>query len=196
MARSGQRTMIRAQRSSAVRSGAVISTNPTAFAMNDGAVSKSGGGVQPISVPGAGTGMWLGTGRAFKVSASGSYVGAADDDLTITLYQVPAASLPIADTLAGQQTFTNWHSLGASTSRVIDGAKGSFSYDAVYQLSASGELEGSYTAEIAHLLDSVAAASAVASLAEADLNFAVVATLAVGGALTVINLNELRIDAV
>ena len=162
--------------------GSVIGTTATAFQLNNNGLTLTGGGVIPLS---AGvTGLYAGTGQVLHVAFTGSIVAGADDDLTLTLYQVPASLLPIADTLAGAQTFTNWNSVAASQSIAIDGAKTSWSFDARLQLSSNGRLTGSFAVEIngveaasSTTADAWIATTIVTGLVgEADLNFVMVAT--------------------
>ena len=169
-----------------------ILTTPTAFKLNDNGLTLTGGGVTPLA---AGvTGLYQGTGQVLHIRAVGNVVGLTSTSLTLTLYQVPASLLPIADTLAGQQTFTNWQSLGASTARAIGAATASFSFDARLQLDAAGNLEGEFTDEINSLVDVYAATTArVLPAGEADLNFVLVAaqTTAAG---TSVTLQEFALD--
>ena len=171
---------------------AVISTTATAFRLNDGAISGTGGGPTPLQVAGAGSGIYLGTGRVIKLRGTGTIKTVASEALTLTLYQVPNSLLPIADTLAGQQTFTSWNSLSASTSVTINNATitESFTVEANLQLSSTGELQGTVGSVINNVVKAQTAISAVASLAEVDCNFILVATLGTGTTGTTITLTE------
>jgi hypothetical protein len=174
--------------------GSVISTTATAFQLNNNALTLTGGGVIPLS---AGvTGLYAGTGQVLHISAAGKFTGAADDDLTLTLYEVPASLLPIANTLAGAQTFTNWNSLGASSSIAIDGVSGGFTFDARVQLSSTGQLDGQYTVQIDGAAPTAWSHTTTVTglVGEQDLNFVLVATLGVGGAATILTLDEFRLD--
>ena len=156
---------------------AIAGTTPTAFALNNNGLTLTGGGVIPLSY--GVTGLYQGTGRVLHVAATGIAVSGASENLTIALYEVPAALLPIADTLAGQQTFTNWNLLATSTVRALptSGGTASWSFDARLQLDAAGNLEGQFTDEINSLVDVYAATTIAAGLVgEADLNFVIVAT--------------------
>ncbi len=174
--------------------GSVISTTATAFQLNNNGLTLTGGGVIPLS---AGvTGLYAGTGQVLHVAFSGSFVGGSDDDLTLTLYEVPASLLPIANTLAGAQTFTNWNSLGATSSIPLDAVTGSWSFDARLQLSATGRLTGEYTAQInGDTITAWVKTTVVTGLVgEADLNFVMVATLGAGQAATVLTPDEFQLS--
>jgi hypothetical protein len=124
-------------------------------------------------------------------------VATATNSLILQVYEVPAALLPIADTLAGQQTFTNWNLIATSSTRALASAGGtaSWSFDVRVQLDALGNLQGQFTDEINSLVDVYAPTTAVAGLVgEADLNFVVVATQSVSVAANVLTLEEFRAD--
>lgn len=176
----------------------VISSTPTAFQLNNNALTLSGGGVIPLS---AGvTGLYQGTGQVLAVRAAGSYSGATSGTSTIalTLYEIPASLLPIANTLAGAQTFTNWNIIcTGGGGAAVAGASGSFQLQAQLQLDAAGNIDGQFSIEMDNVtLVSPAKITQVTGLVgEADLNFALVVTL--GGAepsTEVITLNEFAID--
>src|ERR1019366_181085 len=100
----------------------------------------------------------------------------ATSTLTLYLYEVPASLLPIADTLAGAQTFTNWNLLATSTARAVGATTTAWSFDARLQLDAAGDLTGQFTDEIGSLVDVYAPTTAATGLVgEADLNFVIVA---------------------
>lgn len=172
--------------------GTTVTSTATAFQLNNNGLTLTGGGVIPLS---AGvTGLYAGTGQVLHVAAQGTFTGAADDDLTITLYEVPAAKLPIADTLTGAQTFTGWNTIAASSSQVIDGVKGNWSADARLQLSSTGILSGQATFDINASVNVYAAITNITGLVgEADLNFVVVATFSSGTGSTV-TMDEFRLD--
>lgn len=175
------------------------SAAPTAFVLNNNGLTLTGGGVIPLS---AGPGPYKGTGNVIKVIATGNFVAAADDDLTLTLYIVPA-SVIAAGTVGGVafQTFTNWLSVCATTLQVIDSLASSFSFEADLQVSSTGYLEGNFIYNIGILPSPPAWAvtSAIAGTSlpagDADLNFVLVYTLASTGTGTVLNLEEFRVDA-
>lgn len=121
-------------------------------------------------------------------------VATVTNTLTLQVYEVPAALLPIADTLAGQQTFTNWNLIATSTARAVSGTA-SWSLDVRVQLDALGNLQGQFTDEINSLVDVYAPTTAVVGLVgEADLNFVVVATQTVSVAANVLTMDEFRAD--
>jgi hypothetical protein len=175
--------------------GTAITTTATAFQLNNNGLTLTGGGVIPLS---AGvTGLYQGTGAVLHIGAQGTIAGAAaaSTTLILTLYEIPAALLPIANTLVGAQTFTNWNSIKASSTRTIAHATSSFSVDARLQLDAVGNLFGESTFEIDNQVDVYAATTAITGLVgEADLNFVLVATLGGTEVGVILTLNELRLD--
>lgn len=171
--------------------GIITSTTATAFKLNDNGLTLTGGGVIPLS---AGvTGLYQGTGATLHVAAVGNVIGLSTTTLTLALYAVPASLLPIADTLAGQQTFTNWLLLATSTLRAIGAVTASWSFDARLQLDAIGNLEGQFTDEINSLVDVYAATTARLLTGEGDLNFVLVATQGTAAG-TSVTCQEFRID--
>ena len=176
-------------------SGTTITTTATAFQLNNNALTGVGGGVIPLS---AGvTGLYQGTGQVLAVRAAGSYSGATANSTTIalTLYQVPASLLPIANTLSGAQTFTNWNSVGTQAAATVTTASGSFQFEAWLQLDAAGNLEGSYSSNIDGVTKAQTVVTPVTGLVgEADLNFVLVATLGTATTGVIVTLNEFAID--
>ena len=177
-------------------SGTTITTTATAFQLNNNGLTLTGGGVIPLS---AGvTGLYSGTGQVLHVAATGTVTGATatTTTLALTLYEVPAAQLPIADTLAGAQTFTNWNSIYAAAAQTLAHSNASWNYDARLQLDAKRNLSGQATANVDHgTLNAWTIISDITGLVgEADLNFVMVATL--GGAETgvIVTMDEFRID--
>ena len=169
----------------------VVGTTATAFQLNNNGLTLTGGGVIPLS---AGvTGLYQGTGAVLHLAATGSCVGLATSNLTLYLYQVPASLLPIADTLAGAQTFTNWNLLATSTERAIGAVTASWSLDARLQLDAAGNLEGQFTDEIISLVDVYAPTTAYVLTGEVDLNFVIVAKATTAN-ITTNTANEFRLD--
>src|ERR1022692_2156538 len=88
---------------------AVTSTTPTAFQLNNNGLTLAGGGVIPL-VAGV-TGLYAGTGQILHLSFTGTAAAPGAANLTLALYEVPNAALPIANTLTGAQTFTTWNLL-------------------------------------------------------------------------------------
>jgi hypothetical protein len=175
---------------------ATISTTPTAFQLNNNGLTLTGGGVIPLS---AGvTGLYQGTGQVLHISATGTVAGAtaASTTIALTLYEVPASLLPIANTLAGAQTFTNWNSIYAAAAQTCAHAAASFTLDARLQLDAAGNLSGQITVNVDHgTLNIWTIISDVTGLVgEADLNFALVLTF--GGTATncVVTLDEFALS--
>lgn len=173
-------------------SGTVITTTKTAFQLNNNALTLSGGGVIPLA---AGvTGLYQGTGRVLHVAATGTVTGATASTTTLALelYEVPAATIAAGLTAT---SFTGWNAIKTSSTVTIGQTNCSFSFDARLQLDAAGNLMGQATDVIDSQQDAWAAITAITGLTgEADLNFALVATL--GGAETgvVVTLDEFRID--
>ena len=171
--------------------GIITSTTPTAFKLNDNGLTLTGGGVIPLS---AGvTGLYQGTGATLHIAAVGNVIGLSTTTLTLALYAVPASLLPIADTLAGQQTFTNWLLLGTSSVVAVGAVTASWSFDARLQLDAVGNLEGQFADEINSTVDVYKATTARLLTGEADLNFVLVATQGTAQG-TSVTLQEFRID--
>jgi hypothetical protein len=173
--------------------GTAITTIPTAFQLNNNGLTLTGGGVIPLS---AGvTGLYQGTGAVLHIAAVGTIAGVTSATLSLKLYEVPAALLPIANTLVGAQTFTNWNLLATSSVRTVGATTDSFSFDARLQLDAAGNLQGQFTDEIDSLVDVYANTTAATGLVgEADLNFVLVATLGGGEVGVIITCNEFRLD--
>lgn len=179
--------------------GSTITTTATAFQLNNNGLTLAGGGVIPLS---AGvTGLYQGTGQVIWIHAAGGYsgatVGGSNTTLALTLYQVPASLLPIANTLSGAQTFTNWNTVGTQAAATLGTATGSFTFDAYVQLDAAGNLEGTYDSNIDGTTKAQTVITAITGLVgEADLNFVLVATLAGTEVGVVVNMNEFALALV
>ena len=163
----------------------------------------TGGGIIPLA---AGvTNLYQGTGQVIWIHAAGTITGATatTTTLVLALYQVPAASLPLASTVV---TTANLVTAGATliaqtnsgSGRAIASTSDSWSLDAFVQLSANGELDGYFQAQISNAAtDARTTLTAVSGLVgEQDLNFVLSATL--GGAETgvILNLNEFSLNLV
>lgn len=172
--------------------GTTITTTKTAFQLNNNAISLTGGGVIPLT---AGvTGLYQGTGRVLHVAATGTVSGATASTTTLTLqmYEVPASVIASGLTAT---SFTGWNSIGTSSSRTLGQTACSWSFDAYLQQDSLGNLNGTFTDQIDSQIDARANVTAITGLVgEADLNFAMVATL--GGAETgvILTMDEFRID--
>jgi len=170
-------------------SGAVITTTPTAFQLSNNGLTLTGGGVIPLSA--GNTGIYQGTGQVIQVHAAGILTGgtASTTTLILKLYQVPNSLLPIANTLAGAQTFTSWNLLATSATGTLAAAttSGNFMFDIELQLDVNGILTGDFTSQIfASATGAQAATTQVSGLTgEADLNFVIVATLGTPTGVTV-----------
>lgn len=179
---------------------AVISTTETAFQLNNNGLTLTGGGVIPLA---AGvTGLYAGTGQVIWIHAAGVLTGgtASSTTLILNLYQVPASLLPIANTLSGAQTFTSWNKIATSATGTLASAvtSSNFSLDAEVQLDVNGNLTGVFSSQVfASTTGAPAATTQVKGLVgEADLNFALTATL--GGTVTgvVVTLDEFSLNLV
>ena len=165
--------------------GSTITTTATAFQLNNNGLTLTGGGVIPLS---AGvTGLYQGTGQVINIHAAGQLTGGTSSSTTliIKLYQVPASLLPIANTLTGAQTFTNWNLLGTGPTGTLGSTEtaGSWNFDASVQLDSQGNLDGDFQSlSLNNFGTSAGAVPAKITLTtglvgEADLNFVIVATL-------------------
>ena len=168
-----------------------ILTTPTAFQLNNNALSLTGGGVVPLSA--GATGIWQGTNQVLHVAAFGNVVGKAGTVLTLYLYQVPASALPILPTLAAAQNFTGWNLLAQSSSRSVGAITAPWSFDARLQLDAAGNLDGQFTDEIASLVDVYYSTVTAVLAGEQDLNFVIVAAQTTAAA-TSVTMKEFRLD--
>lgn len=180
--------------------GSTITTTETAFQLNNNGLTLTGGGVIPLSA--GNTGLYAGTGQVIWIHAAGTLTGgtASTSTLILKLYEVPASLLPIANTLAGAQTFTNWNLLATSATGTLASAvtSGSFFLDAYVQLDVNGNLTGDFTSQVFASTTGAQTATTQAKglVGEADLNFVLTATL--GGAETgeVITLDEFSLNLV
>ena len=181
--------------------GATITTTPTAFQLNNNGLTLTGGGVIPLS---AGvTGLYQGTGQVIWFHAAGTLIGGtvSSTSLVLKLYQVPASLLPIANTLAAAQLFTNWNLVATASLGQLGSTEtqGSFFLDAYVQLDAQGNLNGSFEGNIFNTitaLTSITTAAAVGLVGEADLNFVLVATLGGTTAGVIVSADELSLNFV
>jgi len=160
--------------------GSTITTTKTAFQLNNNGLTLTGGGVIPLS---AGvTGLYQGTGQVLWIHTTGTLTGgtSSSTSLAIQIYQVPASLLPIANTLTGAQTFTNWNSVCTASTGTLGSTEtaGTWFLDAYVQLDSQGNLYGSYEGNIFGTVTSPASVTPITGLVgEADLNFVVTATL-------------------
>lgn len=178
-------------------SGSVIGTTATAFQLNNNALTQSGGGVVPLA---AGvTGLYAGTGAVLHLGVQGQYSGATANSTTLELqvYEVPNALLPIANTLSGAQTFTGWNAISVNSgAKQLATSTGSFNVDVRFQLDAAGNLEGTakYVIDGATIVAETTFTAITGLVGEADLNFAVVATLGTATAGVIVTATEIRLD--
>jgi hypothetical protein len=180
---------------------AVISSTASPFQLNNNALTLVGGGVIPLS---AGvTGLYAGTGQVINIHLAGSLTGgtASSTTLIITLYQVPAASLPLAATVITSAELVTAGGVLIATSGTgtlaASETQGSFALDAQVQLDGQSNLTGGFSSVILDTATGLAAITAVKGLVgEADLNFVAAATF--GGTATgaIVNLNEFSLALV
>jgi len=175
--------------------GSVITTTETAFQLNNNALTLTGGGVIPLS---AGvTGLYQGTGQVLWIHSTRMYTGVTSSTLEIELQLVPASLLPIANTLTGAQTFTNWSEIGTSGAVTVSTTTGSWSFDAYVQLDAAGNLEGDYSANIDGTTKAQTVITPITGLVgEADLNFVVTAVLGASIPGAVVTMDEFSLNYV
>lgn len=181
-------------------SGTVITTTATPFSLNNNALTLTGGGIIPLS---AGvTGLYSGTGQVIWIHAAGTITGATPTTTTllIGLYQVPASALPLASTVVTTANLVTAGAtlIGATAALTVASASDSWSYDAYVQLSANGELDGWYTAQISNATTTAKTATTVVAglVGEADLNFVLSATLGAAETGVILNLNEFSLNFV
>lgn len=169
-------------------------TSQTAFQLNPGLVTGSGGGIVPLSI--GNPGLYFGTGAQLRIRANGTVVTAYNSTITLTLalLQVPASVISAGLT---KQSFTNMNTLKTSTARSIINGTNSFAVDSTIQLSGTGVLQGQAGFIISDLLDGQAAITAATGLTgEADLNFLLTATVSASDSSTIVTLNEFSLEAV
>lgn len=183
----------------APNTGAADSTTATAFQLNNNGLTLTGGGVIPLS---AGvTGLYQGTGQVLWIHASGQLTGgtSSSTSLALQLYQVPASLLPIANTLAAAQSFTNWNSVGSQSAVVLGSTEtaGSFVFEAYVQLDSQGNLMGWYQGNIFQTVQARTAITPITGLVgEADLNFVLVSTIGTTTTGVVVTLDEFELSFV
>jgi hypothetical protein len=183
-------------------SGTTITTTATPFSLNNNALTGSGGGIIPLS---AGvTGLYAGTGQVIQIHVAGTATGltVSTTTLIITLYEVPAASLPLASTVVTSANLVTAGGVlmatGATGTASAAATSGSFSLDAFIQLDSQGNIEGWFQSQtFASTTGAKTATTVVPSpVGEADLNFVVAATL--GGAETgvIVTVDEFSLNLV
>jgi hypothetical protein len=182
--------------------GTVITTTPTPFSLNNNALTLTGGGIIPLS---AGvTGLYQGTGQVIWIHAAGTVTGATASSTTLilTLYEVPAASLPLASTVV---TSANLVTAGATLiatsatgTTTASETAGSFAMDAYVQLDAIGDLQGWFQSQVFESTTGAKTATTVVKglVGEADLNFVLAATLGGTEVGVIANLNEFSLNFV
>ena len=151
----------------------------TAFALNNDALTLSGGGLVPL-VAGV-TGLYQGTGQVLWIHAAGTLVGGtATGTLVLKLYEVPASA--IAAGISTTSPFSGTLIATSATGTLAAGeTAGSFTVDAYIQLDAQGNLTGTYQSQVFGSATGAKTAITLVSglVGEADLNFLLSATSAV-----------------
>jgi hypothetical protein len=183
-------------------SGTTITTTATPFSLNNNALTLTGGGLIPLS---AGvTNLYQGTGQVLWLHLAGTLTGGATSSTTliITLYQIPAASLPFASTVVTSANVVTAGGVLIATSATgtlgSTETAGTFTLDAYVQLDAQGNLQGWFQSQVFNSTTGAKTATTVVTglVGEQDLNFLAAATL--GGTETgvVVNLNEFSLNLV
>ena len=176
-------------------SGTVITTTQTSFQLNNNGLTLTGGGVIPL-VAGV-TGLYAGTGQVLHIRGTGTYsgatIGGSTTTLALELWEVPASVIAAGLTAT---SFSGFNAVGASGTKTLTTASGSFTLDARLQLDAAGNLEGQYTFGIngAAVVAWTVVTPITGLVGEADLNFVVAATLGGTEAGVILNLDEFAID--
>lgn len=184
---------------------AAISTTPTVFALNNNGLTLTGGGIIPLS---AGvTGLWQGTGQQLWLHASVTVTGMTSASTTaiLSLYVVPASSLPLASTVVSNANLVTAGATLIATSSTYTALTGQTSgtveLDAYLTLDAQGNLTGSFksqgfNATFQAQVTLVTTTTLLTLVGEQDLNFALGFTF--GGTATgaVATLNEFSLSLV
>jgi hypothetical protein len=152
--------------------------------LNNNALTLAGGGIIPLS---AGvTGLYQGTGAVIWIHAAGTLTGgtASSTSLIITLYQVPAASLPLASTVVTSANLVTAGGVLIATSGTgalsTTETAGTFFLDALVQLDAQGNLYGTFNSQVLGTISTASQATTIVTglVGEQDLNFVLAATSA------------------
>jgi len=144
------------------------------------------------------TPFYSGTGQVIHIAATGTLAGltANSTTLALSLYEVPADALLSTLTTTASLLFTaGGQEVAATSAEEFTTTTSTFSFDVYLQLDAQGNLMGTYQAVIGGNVISETATTLVAGLiGDADLNFALVATLGGTYAGVVVTVDEFRID--
>jgi hypothetical protein len=186
-------------------SGTTVTTTATPFQLNNNGLTGTGGGVIPLS---AGvTGLYAGTGQVIHIHAAGTITGgtAGSTSAIITLYVVPAASLPLAaSVITSAELVTAGGLLIATSATGVLGAaatQGSFVLDADVQLDGQSNLVGEFNAVVFNNPGTSGGAVPAAIttqllIGEADLNFVAAITLGGTEVGVIASLNEFALSLV
>ena len=181
--------------------GTTITTTATPFSLNNNGLTGTGGGIIPLS---AGvTGLYAGTGQVINIHIAGTITGgtASSSTTIITLYVVPASSIPFASTVTSSANMVTAGAVLIATSATgtlgAATTAGSFQLDAYVQLDAQFNLAGWFQSQVFGSTTGAKTATTITLLTgEADLNF--VAALTLGGTVTgaVVTLDEFSLALV
>lgn len=182
------------------------STTETAFLVNGNPIASIGAFVLPLGIGNPGifvSGLFslsslASTGLPFRVRAWGFATTGTTENLTIKLYQVPAAS--IAGLTA--TSFTGATAIATTGAKAVNSTTGAFTLEAILQaVAVSGTavtLQGFQATSIIN--NSIVAGAAITPVTglqgETDLNFFVTSTLSAGFAGDVVTLEGLSIELV
>jgi hypothetical protein len=182
------------------------STVETAFQVNGNAIASIAAQVLPVALgtPGIFVGgsyslaTLVNTGLPFRVRLFGYATTGATENLTINLYQVPAASIAALTATS----FVGATAIATTGAVAVNSKTGSFTLDATLQAvaasSTSVTLQGTQSA--AQVNNTLVAGSAVTTVTglqgESDLNFFVTSTLSAGHAGDVVVLSQISIELV
>ena len=145
--------------------------------------------------------IYAGSGQVLHIAATGTFAGLTANSTTISLalFEVPAAILPIASTIT-----TGFGLIAAGGNEVtvtsaeeVTATSGVFTFDVFIQLDAAGNLNGYYQAQIGGTVIANTAISGTVTglVGEADLNFVLAATLGTSAPSTaMLTVDEFRID--
>jgi hypothetical protein len=140
--------------------------------------------------------LYSGTGRVLRIRATGSVTGLANSTLALMLYEVPGSSLPLSPlvTTAAELVTAGGVLIATSVTGAVGAETGSLTFEALVQLDAEGNLEGSFTSEINSTVGQEQAITVASGLVgDADLNF-VLAAIAGTADLVSVVVDEFAID--
>ena len=180
--------------------GTVITTTASPFQLNNNGLTLTGGGVIPLS---AGvTNLYQGTGQVLWIHAAGTSTATTANvhTLILTLYVVPASSLPLASTVitSAELVTAGGVLIATSGTGTLAAGKtaGAWSLDAYVQLDFQGNLTGSFSSVVYDTATGEAALTQTLLTGEADLNFVLAAQFGVAETGNVATLDEFSLNYV